>query len=65
MCHLGAPEFHRPVKRGGDEEVGEVYGSSGAVAAQPGNWTMMALEHFSDARLTVTHINTTVSMSVK
>ncbi|KAF3858437.1 hypothetical protein F7725_011638, partial [Dissostichus mawsoni] len=34
MSHLGAPEFDGPVKRGGDEEMREVDGPSGAVAAQ-------------------------------
>lgn len=55
---LGAPEFNRPVKGGGDEEVGKVHWPSGAVAAQASDWTMMALEHLGDARLTTTHGNT-------
>lgn len=58
LAHLGAPEFHRPVKGGGDEEVGEVHGPSGAVAAEASDWTMVALEHLGDARLTATHDNT-------
>lgn len=52
--HFSAPEFDSPIKRGGDEEVGEVYGSSSAVAAQPGHWSVMTLEDLSDARLTAT-----------
>lgn len=55
MCHLSAPEFDSPVKRGGDEEMREVDRSSSAVTAQPGHRTMMALKHLSDSRLTVTH----------
>lgn len=53
--HFRAPEFDSPIKRGGDEEVGEVDGPSSAVAAQPGHWSMMTLEDLSDACLTVTH----------
>lgn len=53
--HFRAPEFDSPVERGGDEEVGEVDGPSSAVAAQPGHWSVMALEDLSDACLTVTH----------
>lgn len=52
--HLGAPEFHRPVEGGGDEEVGEVHWTSGTVAAQASDWTMMTLKHLCDARLTAT-----------
>lgn len=55
MSHLGAPEFDGPVKRGGDEEMREVNRSSGTVTAQPSHWTVMALEHLSYTRLTVTH----------
>lgn len=53
--HFRAPEFDSPIKRGGDEEVGEVDGPSSAVAAQPGHWPVMTLEDLSDACLTVTH----------
>lgn len=56
MSHLSAPQFDSPVERGGDEEMREVYRSSSTVTAQPSYWTMMALKHLSDARLTVTHI---------
>lgn len=52
--HLGAPEFHRPVEGGGDEEVGEVDGTSGTVAAQASDWTVMTLKHLGDACLTAT-----------
>lgn len=52
--HFGAPEFDGPVKRGGDEEVGKVDGSSSAVAAQPGDWSVVTLEDLRDASLTVT-----------
>lgn len=52
--HLSAPEFHRPVEGGGDEEVGEVHWTSGTVAAQASDRTMMTLKHLSDARLTAT-----------
>lgn len=55
MSHLSAPEFDGPVKRGRDEEVREIDRSSGAVAAQPGNRTVVAFKHLSDACLTVTH----------
>lgn len=41
----------------------EVNGSSSTVTAQPGHRTMMALKHLSDARLTVTHVKTTVKGS--
>lgn len=53
--HFCAPEFHSPIKGGGDEEVGEVDGPSSTVAAQPGHWAVMTLEDISDACLTVTH----------
>lgn len=63
MSHLGAPEFDGPVKRGGDEEMREVNRSSGTVTAQPSHRTMMALEHLSYTRLTVTH--THMKMTVR
>lgn len=53
--HFRAPEFDSPIKRGGDEEVGEVDRSPSAVAAQPGHRSVMALEDLSDACLTVIH----------
>lgn len=56
MSHLSAPEFDGPVKRGGDEEMREVNGSTSTVTAQPGHRTMVTFKHLSDTRLTATHI---------
>lgn len=43
--------------------MGEVDGSSGAVAAEPGHWAVMTLEDLRDARLTVTHAGAQLKIS--
>lgn len=58
MFHLSAPEFDSPVKRGGDEEMGEVNRSTSTVTAEPCHRTMVAFKHFCDTCLTVTHTHT-------
>lgn len=53
--YLRAPEFDSPVKRRGDEEVGEVYWAHSTMTADASHWSLMALEHLTDTSFTASH----------
>lgn len=50
--YLGAPEFHGPVERGRDKEVGKVDGAHRAVTADACDGPLVALKHLTDTCLT-------------
>lgn len=48
ICYLVAPEFDGPIKRGGQEEMREIYQPSRSVTVNACDWTMMSLKHLTD-----------------
>ena len=52
-AYLGAPQLDGPVEGGRGEEVGEVHGAHGVVAADARHRPLVALEHLTDTCLAV------------